>query len=284
VSFPRISENNAQWQDEHQLILHRCGPRKLAKILSICLRRAEEEAQANENRHIEDCEPSATDSKLSTPLEAPSPLSPPGSITPNALEPVSGEADDLVKSMSAAISYPSPPPFDPSTPSLQPLVAPPPTSQPTSAPKTTKLPPIPPTDTLHALLVDDNKINRQLLVMFMRKHQYTYVEAEDGQEALDAYKASCLPGPCSNAPTRRFDVVLMDINMPIMDGMESTRCIREFEKENGLKRSNIIALTGLASAQAQQEAEASGIDVFLPKPVKFAELKKLLTVKPPMEE
>jgi CheY-like chemotaxis protein len=76
----------------------------------------------------------------------------------------------------------------------------------------------------------------------------------------------------------------MDINMPIMDGMESTRCIREFEKENELKRSNIIALTGLASAQAQQEAEASGIDVFLPKPVKFAELKKLLTVKPPKEE
>jgi len=255
----------------------------LAKILSICLRRAEEEAQANEKRHIEDCELAATDSKLSTPLEAPSPLSPSESITPNALEPVSAEADDLVKSMSAAISYPSPPPFDPSTPSLQPLVAPP-TSQPSSAPKSTKSAATPSTDTLHALLVDDNKINRQLLVMFMKKHGYSYVEAEDGQEALDAYKASCLPGPCSNAPTRRFDVVLMDINMPIMDGMESTRCIREFEKENELKRSNIIALTGLASAQAQQEAEASGIDVFLPKPVKFAELKKLLTVKPPQED
>jgi len=183
-----------------------------------------------------------------------------------------------VKSMSAAISYPSPPPYDPSTPSIQPLPAP------TSEPTTTRIPNPPSNDTLHALLVDDNKINRQLLVMFMRKHGYTYVEAEDGQEALDAYKASCLPGPCSNAPTRRFDVVLMDISMPVMDGMESTRCIREFEKENGLKRSNVIALTGLASAQAQQEAEASGIDVFLPKPVKFAELKKLLTVKPPPEE
>jgi CheY-like chemotaxis protein len=268
------------WHDEHQLTLDRCGPRKLAKILNICLRRAEEEAQANDLRTIEDCDSAAADSKLSTPMEAPAQPSPLGSTTPNALEPASAEADDLVKSMSAAISYPSPPPFDPSTPSLQPLVAPP-TSHPTTTPKSTKSTSTPSTDTLHALLVDDNKINRQLLVMFMKKHGYTYVEAEDGQEALDAYKASCLPGPCSNAPTRRFDVVLMDINMPIMDGMESTRCIREFEKENGLKRSNIIALTGLASAQAQQEAEASGIDVFLPKPVKFAELKKLLTVKPP---
>jgi CheY-like chemotaxis protein len=167
--------------------------------------------------------------------------------------------------MSAAISYPSPPPFDPSTPSLQPLVVPP--RQPTQP------------ATLHALLVDDNKINRQLLVMFMKKHKFSYAEAEDGQEALDAYKASCLPGPLSDAPSRRFDVVLMDISMPVMDGMESTRRIREFEKENGLTKSNVIALTGLASAQAQQEAEASGIDVFLPKPVKFAELKKLLTVR-----
>lgn len=184
---------------------------------------------------------------------------------------MSGKTNDLVRSMSAAISYPSPPPFDPSTPPLQPLVVPKP--QPLSVPSQAPA--------LHALLVDDNKINRQLLVMFMKKHKFSYAEAEDGQEALDTYKASCLPGPHSDAPSRRFDVVLMDISMPIMDGMEATRHIREFEKENGLIKSNIIALTGLASAQAQQEAEASGIDVFLPKPVKFAELKKLLTIKAP---
>ena len=191
-------------------------------------------------------------------------------VAPNGLAPASGESTDLVKSMSAAVSYPSPPPFNPLTPPLQPLAVP--TSTPTY------------TAPLHALLVDDNKINRQLLVMFMKKHKFSYEEAEDGQEALDAYKASCLPGPQSDAPSRRFDVVLMDISMPVMDGMESTRRIREFEKENGLKKSNVIALTGLASAQAQQEAEASGIDVFLPKPVKFAELKKLLTVRSGKDE
>ena len=151
--------------DEPQLTLHRCGPRKLAKILNICLRRAEEEAQANDLRALDDCDSAAADSKLSTPMEPPVQPSPLGSSTPNALEPASAEADDLVKSMSAAISYPSPPPFDPSTPSLQPLVAPP-TSQPTTTPKSAKST-TPSTDTLHALLVDDNKINRQLLVMFM---------------------------------------------------------------------------------------------------------------------
>jgi CheY-like chemotaxis protein len=239
-----------------KLTKRRCGPRKLAKILNICLRRAEEARDAIPNI-CENPEPMPVEPQQSAALPEPK--------APDALEPVSGAADDLVKSMSAAISYPSPPPFDPTTPSLQTLVIPPP--QPTA--------PAP----LHALLVDDNKINRQLLVMFMKKHKFSYAEAEDGQEALDAYKASCLPGPHSDAPSRRFDVVLMDISMPVMDGMESTRRIREFEKENGLTKSNIIALTGLASAQAQQEAEASGIDVFLPKPVKFAELKKLLTVR-----
>lgn len=189
------------------------------------------------------------------------PATPPETPKPQLLEPPSSETKDLVKSMSAAISYPSPPPFDPSTPPLQ---AKAPEGQSSS------------TAGLHVLLVDDNKINRQLLVMFMKKHKFSYSEAENGQEALDAYKESCLPGPHSNSPGRRFDYVLMDISMPVMDGMESTRKIREFEKENGLERSNVIALTGLASAQAQQEAETAGIDVFLPKPVKFAELKKLL--------
>lgn len=264
--------------DDQKLTIYRCGPRKLAKILNICLRRAEE-ARVAELNSCENIETPPAEAKVpqsevpqseAPQSEAPQNEAPPSEAipepaAPNALEPASGEATDLVKSMSAAVSYPSPPPFNPLTPPLQPMAAV--ISTPTA------------TAPLHALLVDDNKINRQLLVMFMKKHKFSYAEAEDGQEALDAYKASCLPGPHSDAPSRRFDVVLMDISMPVMDGMESTRRIREFEKENGLTKSNVIALTGLASAQAQQEAEASGIDVFLPKPVKFAELKKLLTVK-----
>jgi len=124
-------------------------------------------------------------------------------------------------------------------------------------------------DTPHVLLVDDNRINLQLLVMFMKKHRFSYAEAQNGQEALDAYIASC--------SSRRFDFVLMDISMPVMNGMEATRRIREYEQENGLSKATVIALTGLASAAAQQEAESSGIDIYMPKPVKFQELKPLLS-------
>ncbi len=67
--------------------------------------------------------------------------------------------------------------------------------------------------------------------------------------------------------------------MPVMDGLESTRLIREFERQNHLKPTIVIALTGLASASAQREAFASGIDIFLSKPVAFTELKHILDSK-----
>lgn len=116
--------------------------------------------------------------------------------------------------------------------------------------------------------------------MFMKKCGFSYREAENGLEAVEAYKSSCLPGPQTTTPGRRFDFVLMDISMPVLDGFEATRRIREFEAENGMKKTNVIALTGLASAQAQTDAERVGVDVFLPKPVKFAELRKLLSAAP----
>lgn len=61
--------------------------------------------------------------------------------------------------------------------------------------------------------------------------------------------------------------------------MEATRRIREFEKDQGLKKTTVIALTGLASEGAREEAGTVGIDVFLPKPVKFKELRSLLEMR-----
>jgi CheY-like chemotaxis protein len=168
--------------------------------------------------------------------------------------------------MSAAVSFPSPPPLNPTTPFLEKRFSEVQLDESGRGRSTS----------LHCLIVDDNKINLQLLVMFMKKQKFSYVEAENGQEAVDRFKSACLPGPQSAGPSRRFDVVLMDISMPIMDGMEATRHIREFERENGLHPTNVIALTGLASAQAQEEALGAGIDVFLPKPVKFAQLHRFL--------
>lgn len=67
--------------------------------------------------------------------------------------------------------------------------------------------------------------------------------------------------------------------MPIMNGLESTRHIRAYEKSNALAPAFIIALTGLASAKTQQEAYASGIDLFLTKPVPLKELRQILEAK-----
>jgi CheY-like chemotaxis protein len=106
------------------------------------------------------------------------------------------------------------------------------------------------------LLVDDNAINLKLLVVFAR-------EAKTDIEA----------------PIRPFDFVLMDLSMPIMDGLTSTRQIRMFEKKMGLQRSTIVALTGLASAQDQQDASDAGVDMYLVKPVKFADIRRIFGAK-----
>jgi CheY-like chemotaxis protein len=65
--------------------------------------------------------------------------------------------------------------------------------------------------------------------------------------------------------------------MPVMNGMESTRAIRKLEVERGQKPAWIIALTGLASASARQETFSSGINLFLTKPVRFNELREILS-------
>lgn len=171
----------------------------------------------------------------------------------------------------------------------------------------------------HVLLVDDNNINLQLLVMFMKKQKMPYATASNGLEALETYKAGCRSATWSHTafhkkqctspsvselgdmsttatassrsvdslaiPSTRplskrpppFTHILMDLSMPVMDGVTSTRKIRAFEAETGIgPPSTIIALTGLASAEAQDDALSSGINEFLIKPVKFGELKVLL--------
>jgi len=128
--------------------------------------------------------------------------------------------------------------------------------------------PIPP----NFLLVDDNPINLSLLTTFMKRNTYMYTTATNGREAVDAFQAS----------PKRFDYVLMDISMPIMDGLTATRLIRAYEKEEGReiggvwKPTVVVALTGLASEEARNEAFTSGVNQFLVKPVRLKDVKDLV--------
>jgi signal transduction histidine kinase/CheY-like chemotaxis protein len=133
------------------------------------------------------------------------------------------------------------------------------------------LPPTPITnDKPRVLVVDDNHINLHLLVTFVRKSGHPYQSAADGLKALHAYQKSVRDG-------ESFRYVLMDISMPIMNGITATQEIRKFEKENGVKKpAKIIALTGMGPDDAGGEARDAGFDQFLSKPVKFKDLVKLL--------
>lgn len=103
----------------------------------------------------------------------------------------------------------------------------------------------------------------------MKKHDMNYREAVNGLEALRIFKE------CHKS----LKLILMDLSMPIMDGMTSTRKIRAYEASRNLPRTTVIALTGLASASARFEALESGIDHFMTKPINFASLIKMLPAK-----
>jgi CheY-like chemotaxis protein len=135
-----------------------------------------------------------------------------------------------------------------------------------------------PTRALNCLAVDDNPINLRLLRTFVDKLGHRHVLAVNGLEAVDAYKAAQTPPSQSQAADNfsRIDVVLMDINMPVMDGLEATRQIRAHEIRNNLPKVTIIALTGVADSEIQQEANSSGINLFLIKPVRLADLEVIL--------
>ncbi|MEO6876345.1 MAG: response regulator [Opitutaceae bacterium] len=117
------------------------------------------------------------------------------------------------------------------------------------------------------LVVDDDVLNQHLLLRMLEKHGLMATIADNGQSAVDS------------ALTGSFDVVLMDCQLPVMDGLEATRVIRS--RLDG-RRLPIVALTASSEAEDRVACAAAGMDDFLAKPVRRAELyaclKKWLTV------
>jgi two-component system CheB/CheR fusion protein len=116
-----------------------------------------------------------------------------------------------------------------------------------------------------ALLVDDNEINQKLAVKMLQKMSFQVECASNGQEAVAKIRE------------KRYDIVFMDCQMPVMDGYEATKLIRETERSGGGPRSVIIAMTAHAMQGDREKCLEAGMDDYISKPVKrdsFLEILK----------
>jgi len=112
---------------------------------------------------------------------------------------------------------------------------------------------------LSFLVAEDNAVNQKLIARLLEKTGHTVVLAQNGREALEALEK------------RHFDIVLMDVQMPEMDGFEATKRIRENEKVSGAHQP-IIALTALAMQGDEERCLVGGMDGYAAKPIKLEDL------------
>ncbi len=123
---------------------------------------------------------------------------------------------------------------------------------------------------LNILLSEDNPVNQKLAIRLLEKAGHRVTLASTGRQALAAWENAGIPG---------FDVLLMDIQMPEMDGLEATVAIRQREKKSG-KRIPILAMTAHAMRGDKERCLASGMDGYISKPITaialFAEIERCL--------
>jgi two-component system sensor histidine kinase/response regulator len=112
---------------------------------------------------------------------------------------------------------------------------------------------------LHVLVVEDSKVNQKLATALLEKHGHTAGVAGDGREAIEAVSKE------------DFDVVLMDVQMPVMDGFEATKEIREREADTG-RHVAIVAMTAHAMKGDREKCIEAGMDEYVPKPIRPEEL------------
>ncbi|TRM64846.1 hypothetical protein BD626DRAFT_235977 [Schizophyllum amplum] len=114
------------------------------------------------------------------------------------------------------------------------------------------------------LVIEDNVILRRVLTKWMTKKGYDFLDAADGRQGVDVYRER---GP--------FDVVLLDLSMPVLDGFGATVEIRDLESTRNTTHARILALTGRSSLDDKRRAFEAGVDGYLVKPVEFSTLESI---------
>ena len=114
------------------------------------------------------------------------------------------------------------------------------------------------------LLAEDNPVNQKLVMYILGKAKHSVALAEDGRMALQL------------AANESFDAILMDMQMPEMSGLEATTAIRAHEAAAGIRRTPIIALTANAMQSDREQCLAAGMDDYISKPIKAADLNAKL--------
>jgi CheY-like chemotaxis protein len=117
---------------------------------------------------------------------------------------------------------------------------------------------------LRVLLAEDNAVNRRLAEILLKKQGHSVATAESGRAALAAYEREA------------FDLILMDVQMPEMDGLEATSAIRQRERETGARRIPIVALTAHAMNGDRERCVAAGMDGYISKPIDPQELYRTI--------
>ena len=110
------------------------------------------------------------------------------------------------------------------------------------------------------LLVEDNFFNQRLAIAIFKKSNYSFDLAQNGKEAVDL------------VTTGNYGIILMDIQMPVMDGLQATREIRKFEQNKKLFPTPIFAVTAYAEDDDIDKFQEAGINDFLRKPFSLQQL------------
>jgi CheY-like chemotaxis protein len=104
------------------------------------------------------------------------------------------------------------------------------------------------------LLAEDNTVNQKLIQRTLERKNFRVRIANNGKEAVEAFKA------------QDFDLVLMDVQMPVMDGLSATKIIRDYERQIN-RRTPIVAMTAHAFQQTQDVCREAGMDYYFSKPI-----------------